>query len=46
MEGGTQYPEVSDLEEECVLRRNEDVSFGHPNLEMPPIHWFGLPTFQ
>ena len=46
MEGGIQYPEASDLEEKCVLRRNEDVNFGHINLEIPPIQWFELPTYQ
>ena len=46
-EGGSDgRREVSDLEEEHVLRRNKDVSFGHTNLEMPLIHWFGPPTFQ
>ena len=46
-EGGSDgRREVSDLEEEHVLRRNEDVGFGYTNLEMPPVHWFGPPTFQ
>lgn len=45
-EGGIQkYLEAVDLEEKYVLRGNEELSFGHINLEMPPTQ-SGLPCIR